>query len=174
MPSRPPLPPTPTLSPPFTENCCLSASDQAGRARHRRTRLLPRPPRPEQLPARKLRGDTTLGSRISLGAWSNSASAAPQPRVKQVPHRITEHVETVNGNSQGKTGPESQPRGRLHEFAPFPAEQSSPLRSPEWQTESEEAQRSNTQDYASCAYAESDNHDRHNIGDDMSDKCFPF
>ena len=47
-------------------------------------------------------------------------ATAPQPRVEQVAHRIAEHVETVNGNSQGKTGPESQPWRYLHELTPLP------------------------------------------------------
>ena len=35
---------------------------------------------------------------------------APQPWIEQVAHRVAEHVETVNGNGQGKTGKESQVR----------------------------------------------------------------
>ena len=71
---------------------------------------------------------------------------------------------------RGKTGPESQPWRYLHELTPFPAEQTSPLRNRERQAVSEEAQRSNTQDYASDVDAESDDYDRHNIGDHMSDR----
>ena len=48
--------------------------------------------------------------------------AALQPRVKQVTHRIAEHVQTVNGYRQTKTGPESQPWRLLHVFAPLPTE----------------------------------------------------
>ena len=40
--------------------------------------------------------------------------AAPEPGVEEVPHGVAEHVETVDGNSQGKTRPESQPGGLLH------------------------------------------------------------
>ena len=32
----------------------------------------------------------------------------PEPGIKQIPHGIAEHVETVNENRQAKTRPESQ------------------------------------------------------------------
>ena len=72
---------------------------------------------------------------------------APQPGIEQIPHGIAEHVETVNGNSQGKTRPERQPGRLLHELTPFPAEHRSPAGNLDGQPESEEAQRSLTDNH---------------------------
>ena len=104
---------------------------------------------------------------------TQTTDAALQPRIKKVPYRIAEHAQTVDDNRQAKPWPERQPWCHLHVLFSTPAEQTSPLRKLDWQTESEEAQRSRTQDYASDAYGEYDDYDRHNIGQDMSDKCSP-
>ena len=70
-----------------------------------------------------------------------TALTAPQPRVEQIPEGISEHVEGVDGNRQGKPRPERQSGRLLHELAPFPAEHPSPAGNLDGQPESEEAQR---------------------------------
>ena len=57
---------------------------------------------------------------------------APESGVKQVAHSVAEHVKTVNGNSQGKTGIKSQPWRHLHVSTPFPTEHTSPTRKIDW------------------------------------------
>ena len=103
-----------------------------------------------------------------------TALTTPHPGIQQVPHRVAEHVQTVNGNSQGKAGPESQPWRLLHVSAPFPAEHTSPLRNRGWQTVSEEAQSGHTQDHPPDVDAKYDDYDRHNIGQDVPDKRSHF
>ena len=66
---------------------------------------------------------------------------ALQPGIKQVPHRIAEHVEGVDDNRQAQPRPEGQPGGHLHVLTSFPAEQTSPAGNLDGQPESEEAQR---------------------------------
>ena len=76
----------------------------------------------------------------------------------------------VDDNRQEQPRPERQPGRLLHVPTPFRAEQASPVGTPGGQTESEETQRSQTQDVAADADAENDDDDRHDIGHDMSDQ----
>ncbi len=99
-----------------------------------------------------------------------AALSAPQPRVEQVPEGVSEHVEGVDDKRQAMPWPERQPGRLLHVLTPFYAEQTSPVRTPGGQPESEETQRSQAQDVASDADAENDDDDRHNIGHDMTDQ----
>ena len=80
----------------------------------------------------------TLSNRRGAAA-SENPTTTPQPWIEQVPHRVTEHVQTVDCNRQAKTRPQSQPWRRLHILTPFSAEHTSPARKVDWQTESEEA-----------------------------------
>ena len=61
-----------------------------------------------------------------------TALTSPQPGVKQVPHRVAEHVEGVDDNRQAQPRPDRQPWRHLHVLAPFPAEHASPARNPGW------------------------------------------
>ena len=58
------------------------------------------------------------------------AASSPQSWIQQVPHRVTEHVESINDYCQEQPRPDGQPGGYLHVLASFPAEQSSPTGSP--------------------------------------------
>ena len=51
-----------------------------------------------------------------------TALPASQSGIKQVSHRVAEHVEGVDEIRQGKTGKERQPWGHLHVLTSFPAE----------------------------------------------------
>ena len=73
------------------------------------------------------------------GAVTTLTSA--QSGIEQVFHRVTEHVEGIDGNREEKPRPERQPRGRLHVLTPFAAEQSPPTGNLDGQPESEKAQR---------------------------------
>ena len=112
----------------------------------------------------------TLSNRRGAAA-SETTAATPQPRVEQVSHGVAEHVETEDGDSQAQTGPERQPRRYLHILASLPAEQTPPIRSPGRQTKSEEAQRSQSEDYAAYAHAEHYDHDRQDIRHHVSHEC---
>ena len=70
-----------------------------------------------------------------------TALTSSQSRIEQIPQRITEHVEAVNGNRQGNTRPERQPGRLLHVSTSIPAEHASPAWNIGRQTISEKAQR---------------------------------
>ena len=77
-----------------------------------------RPTRPPALPTRNPEEPFLDGflDRINTepAYTTPDPACAARPRVEQVPHGVTEHVQTVNGNSQGKTRPERQPWRHLH------------------------------------------------------------
>jgi hypothetical protein len=47
-----------------------------------------------------------LGSSRPGAKGAKAPHTTPEPRIKQVPHRIAEHVQTVNGYRQTKTRPD--------------------------------------------------------------------
>ena len=88
------------------------------------------------------RGPEAAAGALSLdrpGGSGTETTTAPQPRVEEVPQGVAEHVETVNDNSQAKTGQERQPWRHLHELTPLPAEHPTQAGYTRRQTESQEA-----------------------------------
>ena len=111
---------------------------------------------------------------LASSSGIETTTTAPQPRVEQIPHGVAEHVETVHGNRQAKTRPESQPWRHLHVETPLPAEHTPPARNLGRQTESQEAQGSLSHNHRTDVDAEYDDYRRRNIGQDMSNEYSPF
>ena len=90
------------------------------------------------------------------GAAGSQTPPAAQPRIEQVSHGITQHVETVHHDRQAQPGPQRQPRRLLHEPPPLPAEHPAPARDLDGQPEAEKAQAGLGQDDTADVDAEDD------------------
>ena len=74
------------------------------------------------------------------GIGTQPPATTPQPRVEQVAHRVSEHVEAVHHDGEEDAGPHGQPRRHLHVAAPLTAQQAAPAGNAQGQPEAEKAQ----------------------------------
>ena len=91
---------------------------------------------------------------LSLGSMRSLTASPP-------------HADTVYADTEGDTGPDSQPGSLVHVLPSLDAKHASPTGIRGRNTDAEEAEASLGQNIAGHGHAKSDNYDGHNVGQDI-------